>query len=453
MLTLWGKNRRGHCDGLARRDFMHVGFLGLAGLSLSGALKARAAATPTNAAAAKSVILFWLDGGLSHFESYDPKPDAPVEFRGPFETMETSVPGIRICDQLPRHARLMNKIALLRSVHHGCGEHWSGPHAMLTGTCGPTFQNPTQTHPSAGSVVARARGANRPGIPPYVAVPFAFHSFQQMAPGYHSGSFLGAKYDPFSIIKARQTYLLTGNELQAHELSPPDDVSMPRMQARRDILQSLDGIRRNLDNRGVMDSMDTFMSQAYAITTSNASAQAFDLNREEPRMRDRYGRNYLGQSTLLARRLVEAGVTFVTVCHRDWDHHEKIEKLLRADLPRLDQAISSLIDDLDERGLLEQVIILVMGDFGRTPKINENGGRDHWPNSGSVLIAGGGLHLGQAIGATNSNGEFPVQRPLAPADIWATVYRALGIDETAQYPDQAGRPVPITSGEVIRELI
>ncbi|MCE9534696.1 MAG: DUF1501 domain-containing protein [Planctomycetes bacterium] len=425
-----------------RRDFLRAG---VAGTLWPGAVSARANRTAT----AKSVILFWLDGGLSHLESYDPKPDAPADNRGPFGTMTTRVPGIRIVDQLPGHARHMKKLALLRSVHHECGEHWSGPHTMLTGVCGPTFVNPAQTHPSAGSIVARALGPIRPNMPAYVATPFTFHSFQQMAPGYHGSLYLGAKYTPFSVIEPRQTYMLKGDELKPPGLKLPADVDGQRIEERGGLLRSLDRQHRVVDASGTREAQ---LAEAFSIISDRACHNAFDLERVDPRNRDHYGRNYLGQSALLARRLVEAGVRFVTICHRDWDHHSEIEKLLRIDLPRLDQALSSLIDDLEDCGMLDDVLILVMGDFGRTPLINKTAGRDHWAHAGSVLMAGGGVKGGQAIGATNSRGERPIERPITPADIWATAYQALGIDPATHFPDQARRLMPITTGEVIHEL-
>lgn len=452
MRTLWGGQSSRRCEGVARRNFLKASFLQGTGFSLTPSLHTTGRAADISTSA-QSVVLFWLDGGLSHFESYDPKPHAFSEYRGPFGVAQTSVPGIQISDMLPGHARLMDRFAVLRSLHHECGEHWSGPHAMLTGHCGPTFQNPLQTHPSAGAIVARTRGPNRPDMLPYVAVPFAFHSFQQMVPGYHSGTYLGASYNPFSVIRECPTYQLTGQELHPQSLSLAAEVSLSRFQSRRELLQGLDDFRRHVDASTVMEDTETYTKQALAITAGSACRRAFDIDQEDPRLRDRYGRNYLGQSALLARRLVEAGASFVTVCHRDWDHHEQLETLLRHDLPRLDHAVCSLFEDLQQRGLLEQTLVLVMGEFGRTPKINKNAGRDHWPHAGSVLIGGGGVTGGQIVGATNSNGEHPVTRPLAPADIWATVYHQLGIDLATQYKDRAGRPIPITDGAVIRELV
>lgn len=452
MFTIRGRRRRRYCDGRSRRDFLQVGLLGAAGLTLADALRGQAATPTPGPGRDTSVILFWLDGGISHLESYDPKPDAPAGYRSLFGVTDTRVPGIRICDQLPGHARVMNRLTILRSVHHRCGEHWSGPHAMLTGHCGPTFENPAQTHPSGASIVARFRGPNRPGMLPYVAVPFPFHSFQQMVPGYHSSAHLGARFNPFGVVEPRQTYMLTGEELHARGLNLPVGMTLPRLADRRSLWTALDRLRGAADTQRRLNVMDAQMGQAFDMTLSQAARRAFDLSAVDPRLRDRYGRNYLGQSALLARQLIEAGVRFVTVCHRDWDHHEKIEAGLKTMLPQLDAAVSRLIEDLDERGLLGQVIVLVMGDFGRTPLINKNAGRDHWSHAGSVLIGGGGLKVGQVIGGTAPRGEHPTQRPLGPADLWATIYHALGIDPRTHVPDAGGRPVAVTDGEVIREL-
>lgn len=449
MLRIFGNRRSGRCDGVNRRDFLQVGTLALGGLTLSDLLRTRAAAAgkASSGGSAKSVILYWLDGGPTHFETYDPKPEAPEEYRGPLGAIDTNVPGIRLSELLVQHAKVMDKVALLRSVHHNNGDHFAAGHWMLTGYHGSNAANLDPQYPSVGSIVARLRGANAPGMPPYVAVPFA--ATIGLRPGYLGAAYLGVAYHPFDAggDPNSPSYKVPNIEL-------PGGLTFDRLDDRKSLLTSLDRLRRDADQTGLMDGLDAFNQKAFELITSGEARRAFDLSSEDPRLRDRYGRNTYGQSALLARRLVEAGVTFVSIQNGGWDHHSNIEQGMRSRLPSMDQSIAALIEDLDQRGLLQDTVVCVMGEFGRTPRVNATAGRDHWGNVMSVLLGGGGLRGGQVVGASNSKGEFPVEYPIKPADVLATIYHVLGIDMTAHFVNRAGRPIPINNaGEPIKPLI
>ena len=446
MLKIWGRSS-GRCDGVNRRDFIQVGALGAAGLPLPDLLRYRAQAAEREARRPKSVILYWLDGGPTHIETYDPKPAAPAEYRGPMATIDTNVPGVRLSELLVGHARQMDKVSVIRSMHHNNGDHFAAGHWMLTGYHGSSAANLDPQYPSCGSVITKIRGANRPGMPAYVAVPYA--ATIGLRPGYMGGAYLGVAHHPFNAggDPNRDNY-------QVPNLNLPGDLTMDRVGNRKQLLGELDRLRRDVDQSGLMDGLDTFNHRAFEMITGTEARAAFDIKKEDPRIRDRYGRNTYGQSALLARRLVEAGVTFVSIHNGGWDHHSGIEKAMKSRLPSMDQSIASLIEDLDQRGMLEDTLIAVMGEFGRTPKVNGGAGRDHWGNVMSVLLGGGGLRGGQVVGASNAKGEFPAQRPIKPADVLATIYRAIGLDLHANFVNRAGRPIPINNaGTPIRELI
>jgi hypothetical protein len=363
------------------------------------------------------------------------------------QSIATTVPGIRVNELLTGHARVMNRIALVRSVHHDNGDHYAGAHWMLTGYYGSSAERLDPMYPSAGSITARLRGPNRPGLPAYVAVPVA--ASIGLVPGYNSAAYLGTSYNPFQ----------TGGDPNApsfrvQNLTLPNGVALPQLADRRTLLESFDQLRRDVDSSGTLDSMDRFQAEAYEMITGPRARAAFDVSKEDPRVRDRYGRHVWAQSCLLARRLVEAGVTFVTVHMGGWDDHANIEAAMKNKLPPMDQAVSTLIADLDSRGLLDRVAVCVCGEFGRTPKVNNGAGRDHWGQALSVLLAGGGLRGGTAVGATTTKGEYPKDRPLGPEHILATLYHVLGIDTTVQFLDRSGRPHPVLAkGEAIAELM
>lgn len=431
------------CEGVSRRSFLKVGSLGLAGLTLPDLLRLRA---QEHAASDTAVILLWMDGGPSQFETYDPKPNAPVEYRGPFQTIRTTVPGIHLGELLPMHARIADKISIVRSLAHRESGHGSAVKNLNTGYPHPPGTNEGQfLYPGIGAIAARVREHERRGLPHYVCVPTA-GIFKGDVGG---GAYLGSAYDPFAANPSDG----------AGALIPPADLTLSRLQNRRALLSSLDRMRRDVDTSGMMEGMDAFTRQAFEMVTGRAAREALDLSREPIAVRNRYGDTVeraqaWGQSCLLARRLVEAGVSFVGIGMGGWDDHGEA---LVQNLPRrartYDAAVTALIEDLYARGLDQKVMVLAWGEFGRTPRVNR-GGRDHWPSSMSALIAGGGMRMGQYVGSTNARGERPQDRPLHPNDVLATVYRHLGIDHQRAFVNPQGRPIPLLpNGEPIAELI
>jgi hypothetical protein len=436
-----------NCQGATRRAALKAGFLGLAGLTLPGILRHRAEAAASSKDTA--CILIWLDGGPSQLETYDPKPEAPSEYRGPFGAINTKVPGIRLCEKLPSHARHADKMVFVRSLHHGTGDHFAGGHWMLTGRFGSTAASLPQKFPSVGSHVAKVRGTNKPGLPAYVGLPASQSIY--LFPGYMGAAYLGGAYNPFAV--DRENVYLAANS--AYHVGTPrwlsqfDKVASERLGKRRDLLSSFDGMRKGIDASGIADSLDKYQQQAMDMVLGGRARTAFDLDKEEPRTADRYGRGPWGRYTLMARRLVEAGVTFVTVDMPHWDDHSSIKDSHGYKLGPMDQAVGALVQDLHDRSMLDKVLVVVMGEFGRTPRINTGQpgipipGRDHWGNAISVMMAGGGLRGGQVIGATNAKAEHPVRHALEPADILATVYKVMGIDTKLSFKDHTGRPIPI----------
>ena len=448
---------RPSCIGpIRRREFLRVGTLALGGLGLGDLLAARADAGGTDPGT--SVILFWMWGGPSQFETYDPKPDAPDSIRGPFRSIRTAVSGMDVCELFPRHARVADRFALVRSLHHEMSAHNDGSIEVLTGKT-PARPDPTSTalsdHPDFGMVASRVRGIRADGVPRYVGIP---RQPFMTRPGY-----LGAAYSAFP----------TGDP-SAPAFRPPGlavaaGVDGRRLDDRRGLIRQFDGLRRGMDGRG---EDDPFREAAFQMLTGPRVASAFDLSREDPRLRDRYGRHLWGQACLLARRLAEAGSAVITIDalapslserYFSWDDHINVQTrwdlgdAMRYRAPFMDQALSALIEDVYARGLDRKVLIVAAGEFGRTPRLTHASGligRDHWPDAQSALISGGGLRMGQVIGATNRRGEYPAERPLTPRDLLGTIYRHLGIDHRAEFRDQSGRPIPILpDGEPIRELI
>lgn len=445
-----------NCQGLSRRTAIKAGFLGLAGLSLGdlNRLRAEGQAKKND----KAVILIWLDGGPSQLESYDPKPDAPSEYRGPFGVVKTNVPGIILSETLPRHAKLADKMAFVRSLSHGTGDHFAGAHWMLTGRFGSTSVNLPQKYPSVGSYVSRVRGPNQPGMPAYVGLPAAQSVY--LFPGYQGAAYLGGQFNPFDVNNEEKylgySYNVTVKKPKCLEAA---GIEVPRLEGRKNLLTNLDGLKRQVDKSGQIDSIDRHQQNALSMILGEKAREAFDISKENPKLAETYGKSPWGQYTLMARRLVEAGVTFVTVDMPHWDDHSNIAVGHGTKLEAVDIAVSALISDLSQRGILDRVLVMVMGEFGRTPRIN-NGqpgiaipGRDHWGDAISVLMAGGGLKGGTVIGQTNAKAEYPVERPLKPHDLLATVYKVMGINKDLAFNDFAGRPVPIlTEGEPIKEL-
>lgn len=447
------------CPGPAsRREFLRLGTLALGGLGLNHLLAAQARAG--NKPADTTVILFWMWGGPSHMEMYDCKPDAPSEFRGPFRPIKTEVPGLDICEIFPQKAKQAKRFSIVRSLHHKMSSHNDGSIEVLTGKTPP--EDPTSTalsaHPDFGMVASKARGLRADGLPGYVGIP------QQ--PFMTRPAYLGVGYKGFN----------AGNPAAAN-YAPPSlalegGVRPEQFFERRQLLAGFDRLRREIDHSGQLSGTDELRSAAMQMLTNPQIAQAFAIDREKAKTRDRYGRHLWGQSCLLARRLAEAGVSVITIdahspvpgpVYFSWDDHANpangwdIAIGMRWRAEYLDPALSALIEDIFERGLDKKVLLVAMGEFGRTPRLTQAGpclGRNHWPDAMSALVSGGGLKMGQVVGATNSRGEYPVDRPLSPQDMLATIYRHLGIDYRQEYVDLAGRPIPILSrGEPIRELL
>lgn len=458
MLHLQYGRGSANCQGVSRRTTLKAGALSCLGLSLSDRLRLQAeGSAPKNN---KAVILMWLDGGPSQLETYDPKPDAPAEYRGPFGTITTNVPGIHVCETLPQHAKHAEKMALIRSLHHDNGDHFAAAHWMLTGRFGSTSTNIAPMFPSVGSYVSRVKGSNHREMPAFVGVPAAHAVYKY--PGYQGPAYLGNGYGPFQV-NMKQKYL---SATYQSPIKPPEflaslgESDQQRSTNRLSLLEKLDRMRREIDQSKMMESMDHFQQQAVDLMFSERARDAFDIEKEDPKLRDRYGRGPWGHYTLMARRLVEAGVSFVTVDMPHWDNHSKIEEGHGSKLVHVDRAVGALLEDLVDRGLYDDVLLVVMGEFGRTPRLNKGQpgipipGRDHWGNAISAMVAGGGLRGGQVVGATNSKAEHPVERPLRPGDLLATIYHVLGIDPTLTFNNFAGRPMPILAeGQPIEELI
>jgi len=437
------------CAGVTRRSLLKAGAVAMAGLTLPDLLRRQhAAASVTGSAVSseKSLILIWLDGGPPHHETYDPKPDAPTEFRGPLGSIETAIPGVRLSELLPRHAAILDKVSLIRTMHHRNGDHFAAAHWMLTGFLGSNAVNLPPVNPSAPSVIAKLKGPRTEGLPAYVGLPHT-HSVG-LAPGYHGAAYLGVAYNPF-------TTNIDPNQpgYQVPNLNLPDGVTIERMSDRRQLLNAFDQVRREADAAGMLDGLDEFTRRAFEMVTGPRARAAFDISGEDPKLRDRYGRHQWGQCALVARRLVEAGVRCVTLTFGGWDWHSTIKEGMERQLPIIDAAIATLITDLDARGLLETTMVVVMGEFGRTPRINATAGRDHWGDAMSVLIGGGGVRPGVVVGSTNVKGEVPRDRPVTPADLIVTIYHHMGIDPATTFHNHAGRPIPIgNNGRVIDEL-
>jgi uncharacterized protein (DUF1501 family) len=429
------------CDGVTRRNFLEVGASAL-GLGLADFLRLRSATADQAAAQPKSLIVFWTHGGLSQQDTYDMKPDAPAEYRGPYRPIATNVPGIQLTERFPQQARVMDKLSIVRSVSHQNGIHAPSAHWMQTGYFGPTLARSAPQKPSFGSVIARVKGSHQPLMPPYVALPKA------EAFGYQGAVYLGAAYNPFELNADPNA-----KNFEVPNLALPKGLKFDSVRDRASLLREFDTMRRDVDASGSLAGLDNFKSQALDMVTGAQVREAFDLEREPAELRDRYGRHMYGQAALLARRLVEAGSSCVTINTGYWDHHDNIEPGLEQHLPPLDAAIAALVTDLDQRGRLDDVVIYCAGEFGRTPLINGHAGRDHWANCFSVLIGGGGIQGGRIVGASESRGGAVVERPVSPLDLLATLYQALHVPLDTHFADSTGRPVSIVgSGKPITEL-
>jgi hypothetical protein len=444
-------------SGPNRRAVLRLGLLGATGLALPDLLRA-AETSPGRPASEKSVILIWLDGGPSQLETFDPKPDAPAEFRGPYGVTKTRYPGVFLSELMPLTAERMERVALVRSLHHDNGDHFAAAHWMTTGRLGSTAASLPQKYPSFGSYIARVKGQITPGMPAYVGLPSAETVY--LFPGYLGAAYLGGQYNPFDVDRESKYLASNGPNIGSPKWIKALGTSGKTLAERNDLLKQFDTFRRAVDASGIAGEMDRFQQQALDMVLGSKAREAFDIDQEEPRHSDRYGQGPWARYTLMARRLVEAGVRVVTVDMPHWDDHSNIKETHGRKVPVVDRALAGLLDDLSERGLLESTIVLVMGEFGRTPRINTGQpgipipGRDHWGNAISALIAGGGIPGGVVVGKTNDKAEHPVERALLPGNLLATVYHHLGVDPSLTFKDHSGRPVPILDdGDPIKELI
>ena len=442
-------NNRKRCDGVSRRDIIRVGGLSALGLGLGDYFRLRraGAAGASRVGKAKSCILVWLDGGPSHLETFDPKPDAPKEVRGPLETIATNVEGIRVSECLEQTAGVMDKLAIIRSMTSPLGEHNFGTHYLMTGYK-PT---PALEYPTVGATLAHVREPSGV-LPPHVAVP-------DFTGKVSSNGFLPSATRPFAVGGKPER-----PDFKVRDLDFYRGLDLTRLDRRRKIVNAFDEFSRANDASALSNS-DPDLEQAYNLIASPSAKGAFKLSDEPESVRNRYGRtggNSIGQSCLLARRLVERGVPFVTVNSEGWDTHQNIMQLKQryptdrnAHLPSLDRALSALVQDLSDRGMLDETLVVVMGEFGRTPKINSVGGRDHWPNVFSVALAGGGVAGGQVIGSSDSLGELPDDNPITPSDLAATIYSLLGIDPAHELHTSDGRPVRVApdGAKIISDLL
>lgn len=455
MLRLEGRDLSVNCAGMKRRSFLQAGFLGLAGMSMADLLRIQAAQAAQGTPKKKTAcILVWLDGGPPQHETYDPKPDAPEEYRGAYKPIETSVSGLRLCELMPEQAKMAHRMAFIRSVHHDNGDHFAGAHMMLTGRWGATGADTTPRAPGIASYVAASRGANVDGLPPYVGLQ-NLHSVG-VKPGYHGANWLGARYNPF---EADDT---SGAAVVGTPTLFKQTADQTRLSKRRTLLDKVDCLRKTFEHERMVNSTEHYTQLALHTLLSPEVRKAFDLDAEPEKVTERYGKHRWARYALLARRLVEHGCTFVTVNMDGWDMHDNIAGVVKQPALEMDRAVGNLVRDLDERGMLDHVMVVVMGEFGRTPKLNTNGvvgqtglpGRDHWGQVMSVAMAGGGMRMGQAVGASNANGEYPAHRPVTPGDVLATMYHVLGVNPRAEFMDQQGRPmVVLPEGSPIPELV
>ncbi|MGC1275469.1 MAG: DUF1501 domain-containing protein [Planctomycetaceae bacterium] len=427
-----------NCESVTRRDCLQFGLKAALGLGMVDLLRLRSiAATTASSSRPTSCILVWMDGGPTHYETFDPKPEAPAEIRGEYGTIETKIPGVRFSQHMQKLAGIADKLAVVRSIRHDQGNHGAGNHYMMTGAppripvgCGAFVS----FHPSLGSVVAHERGASVDGLPSYFSIP-------QMS---RSGgpNFLGAKFAPFVVPDDPNR-----DGFRVRDVAPPRGIADDRQDRRRDLRSKVDRLLRITDAAAADPAvaLDEYYEQGYDLIHSAEAQAAFDIGQESDEVRESYGRNPFGQRALLARRLVEAGVPFVTLYDGGWDHHRDLFKSLDKKLPPFEHAIAALIDDLDRRGLLATTLVVVLGEFGRTPKINKDGGRDHWSNAMSVLFAGCGTPGGQVVGATDPRGYSAVDRVLSPENFASTIYAKLGIDPGKLLYAPNGRPNHIVS--------
>ncbi|MCB1237473.1 MAG: DUF1501 domain-containing protein [Verrucomicrobiae bacterium] len=434
-----------NCEGKSRRDFIQTGLGALGGLGLTRMLQLQAGgATPTNKV---RCIMIWLDGGPTHYETFDPKPGAPTEIRGEFKSIPTAVPGVHFCEKVPMLAKAFDKFTVVRSIAHRENNHGAGNHYLMTGRPTPTPVGCgafVTFHPSFGSVVSHHRGVVN-GMPAYISTPSVSRS--------GGPNFLGAANAPFVIPDDPNR-----DDFRVRDVSLPIEIAEGRAKSRAQLRASLDRLKRIADKSAEDPAVafDKHYAQSFDLITSAEAQAAFDISKEPEKIRERYGRNDLGQRLLLARRLTEVGVPFVTVYNGGWDDHRGLfESFRKSDskIERIDRGVSALIEDLHERGSLENTLVLMLGEFGRTPKVNKDAGRDHWSFAMSVLMAGAGIPGGQIVGATDVKGYYANENVYAPEDFASSLYTKMGVDPEAILLDNVGRPVQlVNNGRLIKEL-
>lgn len=436
------------CDGIRRRDFLRLGTAALWGLNLPALLAREVCAKEQGKSTNDfSLIFIFLHGGLSTIDTWDLKPDAPAEFRGEFKPIATNVPGIQICEHLPRTAGQMDKFSLIRSFRHHNSDHGPADHYMLTGYFPQAGFNPgvrpNNQRPAHGSIMARKLGP-RGSVPPYICLPKMHPS---AGPAY-----LGSGAAPF-VIEADPN----APDFSVPDVVPPPALEADRLDARKELLQKIDRFQQHAERRAGSDAsaVGEFQRKAFEVMTSPQAKKAFQIHQEPDKLRDEYGRNSLGQSCLMARRLIEAGVRCVTIDHSNWDTHNDNFRTLKRDLlPRLDAALATMFRDLAERRILDRTLVVVTGEFGRTPRINKDAGRDHWGPAFSVALGGAGVQGGRVVGLTDARAERPARNPIGPEDLSATMYHLMGIDPNAEFFTPDGRPVKIAnSGRIIHDLL
>jgi hypothetical protein len=446
------------CDGLRRRDFLHAGSLSFLGLGLPQLFSLKAQGAVDNSRKDMNCIMLFLVGGPSQLDTWDMKPNAPVEIRGPYKPIKTNVPGIEISENFPRVARHADKFAIIRSVYHtAAAVHDTGHQMMQTGRL---FQGGIE-YPHIGCVLSKIKGPNG-DVPPHVLLPRPIGNTGGNMPHGQSAGFLGKTFDPF-VLNADPS----DPNFKVPDMLPPDYLSALRVDRRRNWREMIDKTVSKFETSQDARLLDTTFHQAYTLMSSQKAREAFELHKEPDKVREKYGQNRFGQSCLLARRMVEAGVRFVTVNMFEtvfdeitWDIHgskpfSPISCYRDLVGPMFDMAFSSLLEDLEQRGMLHNTMVLAMGEFGRTPKVNPAGGRDHWPQCWSILMGGGGLKGGQVIGSSDDIGATPKDRPTTPAEIAATIYKGLGISLDLELPGAQGRPIPLVERgtEPIKELL
>lgn len=430
-------------SGLAnRREFMQVGFAGGLGLTLPEMLKVEANAQAkfyeSKEGVAKSLIHIYLPGGMAHQETWDPKPYAPSEYRGPYKAINTNVDGLQFSENFKHLAKVADKMTVIRSMTHGEAAHERGTHNMFTGY----RPSPAINFPSFGSVISHEFGS-RKNLPPYVCVP--------NVPNEYAGTgYLSSMYGPFAV----GSDPASDKAFKVRDLTLPGGVDNARFERRRTMLEAVDSHFRNMEQADSIDAMDSFYEKAYSLIGSAEARDAFDMTKEDEKTKERYGKNQAGMRMLLSRRLVEAGVRLVTMTYGSWDHHDKIKDNIARQVPSFDQALATLLTDLDERGLLDSTIVMVSSEFGRTPKINKTDGRDHWPRVFSTMLAGGGIKRGYVYGSSDSLASEPDQNPVDVQSFAKTVYAQLGINADKELIAPGPRPMEIVDGgEVIEDIV